>query len=42
MDRNWTRALELVLPLAALLAVAVLAACGGSSTDSDGDASAER
>ena len=41
MDRNWTRALKLVLPLAALLAMAVLAACGGSSSDSEGDASAD-
>jgi sulfate/thiosulfate transport system substrate-binding protein len=41
MDRTWTRALKLVLPLAALLAMAVLAACGGSSSDSQGDASAD-
>ena len=41
MHRNWTRALKRVLPLAALLAMAVLAACGGSSSDSEGDASAD-
>jgi sulfate/thiosulfate transport system substrate-binding protein len=41
MDRNWTRALKRVLPLPALLAMAVLAACGGSSSDSEGDASAD-
>ncbi len=41
MDRNWTRALKLVLPLAALLAIVALSACGGSSTDSSGDASAD-
>ena len=41
MDRNWTRALKLVLPLAALLAIVALSACGGSSSDSSGDASAD-
>jgi sulfate/thiosulfate transport system substrate-binding protein len=41
MNRNWTRILRLVLPLAALLAIVVLSACGGSSSDSGGDASAD-
>ena len=41
MNRNWTRVLRQVLPLAALLAIVVLSACGGSSSDSGGDASAD-
>jgi sulfate/thiosulfate-binding protein len=41
MNRNWTRVLRPVLPLAALLAIVVLSACGGSSSDSGGDSSAE-
>jgi sulfate/thiosulfate transport system substrate-binding protein len=41
MNRNWTRILRPVLPLAALLAIVVLSACGGSSSDSGGDASAD-
>ena len=40
MSRSWTRLLRITLPLAALLSLAVLAACGGSSDDADGSDSA--
>ena len=37
MSRTWTRTLRFILSLTALLSLAVLAACGGSSDSADGD-----
>ena len=40
MSRSWTRSLRYVLSISALLSLAVLVACGGSSDSTDDDASA--